>query len=390
MPPAHNARRVGDGERRYVAMPMRRSFLAVMVLGLVLTGCSGNPSAGPRSPSPAPVGSSLSQSPSAGSPGPSLPPTADLIAFHSDPGGRDDTYAMNPSGAVISLTDGMETIATPYWSPDGTRLVIECCAGDFGPLYVLGTDGSGIVEITPDIREASGPAWSPDGASVAFESVVDHSIYSVDVNGPRPGQPRRIVSPGAGPAWSPDGSRIAYFAGRGRDLDIYSIVLGSSAPVRLTASPGPDYSPRWSPDGRWIAFVSERDGDAEIYVMAADGTAQRNLSKDPAQDDFPTWSPDGSQLAYVSFRRGADPHTIGEGNAEIFLVRPDGSGKRNLTRAPSWEGDPAWSPDGRSVAFTRRTDHAEIFVVSVEGGSFRHLPGLPDGANDCCPAWRPR
>ena len=210
----------------------------------------------------------------------------------------------------------------------------------------------------------------------------------VDVSGATPTRPVELV-PGAGPSWSPDGSRIAYFAEVDGNTDIYSASSDGSDVTRLTDDPAPEYSPRWSPDGGRIAFVSERDRDQDIVVMAAGGGDQVDVSDDPDVDDAPAWSPDGGSIAFVAYLHGADPFTIGQGDAEIFVVRVDGTHKVDVSRNHAWDGDPAWSPDGRSIAFTRRTDHAQIFIMRADGTDQRRLRGVDAFANDCCPAWRP-
>ena len=78
--------------------------------------------------------------------------------------------------------------------------------------------------------------------------------------------------------------------------------------------------------------------------MNADGSGQRRLTRNPARDMDPAWSPDGRRIA---FDRG--------GTQQIWLMNPDGSGQRSLTPAAGWRSrDPDWSPDGRKIAFGGR------------------------------------
>ena len=351
----------------------RRMHFILWVVALIAAACTSAPKASP-SPAGSPVSTAWTDQAT--------------IAFHSDPGSHDDTYVMNGRGTdVAAVTAGMETIAQPTWSPDGERLVVACCTSEQGHLFVIDGPGAAPVELAPDTPGAVNPAWSPDGSTIAFESIADRSLYVVDMSGSVPGTPRPLGVSGSGPSWSPDGGRIAYFAGV--DSDIYSVAADATGVERLTRDAAPDYSPQWSPDGRHIAFVSERDGDQEIYAMNADGSGQIDVSNDPSADDFPAWSPNGHLIAYVAYLDGADPLTIGKGNAEIFVVSVDGSHRRDVSRNPAWDGDPAWSPDGSLIAFTRRTDHAEVHVMRSDGADEHRLRGTRGGANDCCPAWRP-
>jgi Tol biopolymer transport system component len=351
----------------------------LVVLALIATACtsSGPQTAGGKSIEAAPAPSSFGS------------PDHATIAFHADPGGRDDTYVMDDIGGhVVGVTDGIETVAQPYWSPDGERLAISCCTSGFGQLFVADGPGAPLVAIAPDVPGVANPTWSPDGHTIAFGSIDDGMLYLVDVSEGTPEAPRPLVS-GAAPAWSPDGSRLAYFAAVDGNLDIYSVATDGSDVERLTRDPAPEYSPVWSPEGDRIAFVSERDGDQDIAVTNVDGTHPIDVSRDRWPDDAPVWSPDGRWIAFVAYLDGADPHTIGDGNAEIVVARADGSHRRNLSRNAAWDGDPTWSPDGASIAFTRRTGHAAIYVMRSDGSDQRRLRGTPGTANDCCPAWRP-
>lgn len=260
----------------------RRGFSRVVVVLLIATGCTSGPQTSIHTPSPAPVVS---------------PPTfgtsdVPTIAFHSDPDGRDDTYVMREDGtSVVAVTDGEETVARPYWSPDGARLVVSCCTSGFGGhLFLLEGPGSAAVELAPGVAGAASPAWSPDGSTIVFESIDDRSLYEVDVSGAVPGTPHPLGLSGAGPSWSPDGQRIAYFADHQGEADIYTAAADGTDVVRLTRNEAPDHSPVWSSDGR-ILFVSERGGDQDIYVMEADGSGQLDVSRNPWPDDSPVTTP---------------------------------------------------------------------------------------------------
>jgi len=91
-----------------------------------------------------------------------------------------------------------------------------------------------------------------------------------------------------------------------------------------------------------IAFHATRDGNPEIYVMNPDGTGQTNLTNDTETDLEPRWSPDGSLIAFSSFR---------DGTQNIWVMAADGSGVTQLTEGPALDGGATWSPDGTKIAF---------------------------------------
>ena len=95
-------------------------------------------------------------------------------------------------------------------------------------------------------------------------------------------------------------------------------------------------SPAWSPDGARIVFTSFRDiGDAEVYVMRADGSGQTNLSRIAGVDELPRWSPDGQYVLFSTKR---------DGNPEIYAMKADGSDPVNITRYEGWDAMSAWRP----------------------------------------------
>jgi dipeptidyl aminopeptidase/acylaminoacyl peptidase len=271
-------------------------------------------------------------------------------------------------------------------------------------VYVMRPDGTGVRRVTdgPAEVEDHQPAWSPNGSMIAFSSTRSHGPPHTDgdifVMGSDGSEVRQVTfgfdSAGA-PAWSPDGSWIAFAGERDGNWDIYAVGLNGGQPTRLTDDPGFDYDPSWSPEGSLIAFSSSRSGDGDIYVMGADGTnvvqvTGLGLRPEPsdiigAADDrqfegSPAWSPDGRQIAFAG--------EIGD-NSEVFVMGTDGSDVVQLTDEPALDTVPAWSPDGTKIAFTshRVNGEGDIFVVNADGTGLAQLTDNPAGDYD--PAWRP-
>src|SRR5919201_1866061 len=163
--------------------------------------------------------------------------------------------------------------------------------------------------------------------------------------------------------------------------DIWSINANGTGLRRLTRSPWPEFDPSWSPDGRFIAYRSEPHEYPELWVMNADGSGQRRLPHTDA-GEYPSWSPDGKRIAFHSNRSG---HHL------MYVVDVDGSRVVNLSRVGEG-GLVAWSPDGRSIVFASQRDHSDnsrdIYVMRPDGSSLRRLTRTPAPGADT-PAWSP-
>lgn len=131
------------------------------------------------------------------------------------------------------------------------------------------------------------------------------------------------------------------------------------------------------PSGR-LAFVSSRDGVSHIYLIEAGDPEARRLTTDAAPEHSPAWSLDGRTIAFV---REGDASSCG-----IHVVSTDGSGITKLTGDCS-DRHPAWSPDGNRIVFSRSTGQGEQLYVMRANGS--DVTQLSDGIQDILPAWSP-
>ena len=168
------------------------------------------------------------------------------------------------------------------------------------------------------------------------------------------------------PSLSPDGSHAAFAWNSEREdnFDIYVALVGDAGTRRLTYDPAPDLAPQWSPDGRQFAYVRVQSAGAwhQLRVMSALGESDHAVSDFPAWHQS-SWSPDGK---YLASGRAVLPDVAPENNG-IYLVPVDGGDARALTHPVSGSDySPAFSPDGRRVAYASCHDTAFKFDCDVE------------------------
>lgn len=169
---------------------------------------------------------------------------------------------------------------------------------------------------------------------------------------------------------------------------------GSSTTGGLSSSPSPsqtaaatDGTPLPAPTvaGTLVFVNSSEESWWAISTVGSDGTGLVQLSAaHSGKEESPAWSPDGRQIAYTVGPAPDDPGADDAPGGELWVMNADGSDKHLVFRGEDYVGTPSWSPDGKQIAI----DEFSVFVVDADGGNHRRVTSFK-GGDDWFPAWAP-
>lgn len=308
-----------------------------------------------------------------------------ILKLTLHPTGYDWQFVPDAAGATVRGTTTISAdaadaggISRVEFFIDGAKVRTDTAA-PFGAAWKSTTvmDGSRTIS-----ARAFDTAGNQSTASVTVTVDNDASIYSVRTNGT--GLRRLIRAPVNvdydSPAWSGNGRRIA-FSGppcAGCPGGIFFVRAGGGPRQRLAGTVPGAGRPDWSPLDTALTFVG--GPTSAVYTVRSTGTGLRRLTGGPLPHDQPAWSPDGRRIAFTTLQPN--------GRWDIFVMRANGAAKRNLTHSPVSDVQPAWSHDGGRIAFTRQVGaKSTLFVMTLAAGRARRVALIAGNCKQ--PAWSP-
>ncbi len=280
----------------------------------------------------------------------------------------------------IPVSNDVDYDVNAEWSPDGNRMVLT---RNLSSIWVVNRDGSNPIPLASETGNSLlSPAWSPDGTRVAYTSqpIPGGTSTLLVMASDGTGTPNNLSlgEDAQGPLdWSPDGTQILFTSNRTGDRDLFKMFANGSSSMNLTnqsSSDGVDAFD-WSPDGSKIVFISS----GSVVVANADGSDPNELTSSYSHS-APVWSHDGQKIFYVR-------EPISDASGEIWVMNANGAGQ-HLLIGGSIDASPQPSPDGTKLAWSSKRDgNQEIYVANIDGSNPVRVTNnsRPDGR----PRWRP-
>jgi dipeptidyl aminopeptidase/acylaminoacyl peptidase len=288
-------------------------------------------------------------------------------------------------GDAIALTSEGVSSGHPEWSPDGKYLAfLSARKGETTQVWLLNRLGGEATQLTDFPQAVDSLAWSPDGKRLCLV-MRDASREELDSakdreeekeTGEKVEKEKKAARPWVIDRLQFKSDEVGYLDHRRTHLYVFDVANKKSAQV--TSGDYDDASPAWSPDGTKLAFSSNRSADpdrnynTDVWVVAADNTDKgahlTQITTNPGEDHSPAWSPDGKWIAYVT---QTEPKLFeyATKNLAISLAAGRGTAKVLTREFDRNVDDIKFSADSQSVYFIADDDGTQnVCKISVNGG----------------------
>ena len=282
-------------------------------------------------------------------------------------------------GDPLPMTAESNSSGHPRWSPDGKYLAFTSSRNNGkSQVWLLNRLGGEAVRLTDVAQGVNDFEWSPDSTRLVLvlqDPKPEDAQAEKDKDKPAPAKPKTQ------PPWVIDRLQfkedtVGYLDNRRTHLYVFSVEKKSL--TQITSGDFDDSQPAWSPDGKQLAFTSNRSmpdpdatRDSNIWVVAADNTDKGahlvQITSNPGADNQPAWSPDGKWIAYVT---QLDVHLFWYATQHLAVAPSGGGAARVLTLAFDRSvRRPTFSADGNSVYFIAADDGTQnLCRIAVAGG----------------------
>ncbi|HJQ27253.1 MAG TPA: hypothetical protein VKA60_25420 [Blastocatellia bacterium] len=269
---------------------------------------------------------------------------------------------------IRQLTFGGEN-AEAYFSKDGKKLIFQSTRDGYpcDQIYEMNIDGTGLRKLSTGKGRTTCSYFLPDGKRFIYSSTHE-------------------AGPDCPP--KPDYSR-GYVWAIYPSYDIFSAKADGSDLKNITHSPGYDAEATIAPNGKRIVFTSMRDDDLDIYTMDLDGKDVKRLTNETGYDGGPFWSYDSQWIVYrahhpkaekevADYRALLKENLIRPTTLEIWVMKADGTGKRQVTRNGKANFAPFFFPDGKRIIFSSNLDdpkgrNFDLYVINVDGTGLERI-----------------
>jgi TolB protein len=269
---------------------------------------------------------------------------------------------------VTQLTFGGEN-AEAYFSADGRRLIFQSTRGghECEQIYTMNIDGSDVKLVSNGEGRTTCAYFFPGGKRI---------LYSSTHLGGKQCPPRPDFSQGY--VWA------VYDT-----FDIFTANPDGSDVKQLTNTPGYDAETTITRDGKKLVFTSKRDGDLDIYTMDATGRNVKRLTNELGYDGGPFWSYDGKQIVYRAYHPQSEKektdyvallkqNLIRPTVLDIWVMKTDGSNKRQVTHLNKASFAPYFFPDGKRIIFSSNVADPkgrdfDLYMIKVDGTGMERI-----------------